>query len=73
MIHTQWIHRNGVVHKRKRDGLKVEEGKRISEIIKAALEGGASDLEDLDRYLLDYTLKEIDEWTGTKKAVYMDP
>jgi hypothetical protein len=30
MIKTQWLHRNAVVHKRRRDGLKLEEGQKIS-------------------------------------------
>jgi len=71
MIRTQWLHRNSVVHKRRKDGLKIEEGKKISTQIYEALETGARDLDTVDHYLLDYSIEQIDEWTGAKKKIWL--
>ena len=39
--------------------------------IQTALNTGTVDLEESDTYLLNYSVKEIDEWTGAKKNIWL--
>jgi hypothetical protein len=71
MIRTQWLHRNAVVHKRRRDGLKIGEGNKISAKIQETLQEGESEIDEADRYLLDYSIEEINAWTGAKKKIWL--
>ena len=71
MIRIQWLHRNAVVHKRRRDGLKIIEGNKVSERIKDTLQEGEHNIDETDHYLLNYGLKEIETWTGAKKKIWL--
>ena len=71
MIRTQWLHRNAVVHKRRRDGLKIIEGNKISEKIQETLQEGGNTVDEADQYLLDHSIEEIDAWTGAKKKIWL--
>lgn len=53
MIHKQWIYRNNVVYKRRKDGLKLEEGIRIKRKIIELCNEGDTVLEPEDHYLMD--------------------
>ena len=67
MIKTQWLHMNAVVHKRRRDGLKLEEGQRISNEIIEIIQEGTEVIDEEDQYLLDHSIEEINAWKGDKK------
>ena len=69
MIRTQWLHRNVVVHERRRDGLKVAEGNKIRAEIQEILQEDANTVDEADQYLLDYSIGEIETWTGAKKKL----
>ena len=71
MIKTQWLHRNAVVHKRRRDGLKLEEGQRISNEIIDIIQEGTEVIDEEDQYLLDHSIEEINAWKGAKKKIWI--
>ena len=71
MIRTQWLHRNAVVHKRRRDGLKIIEGNKISAKIQEILHEGANAIDEVDQYLLNHSIEEIETWTGAKKKIWL--
>ena len=71
MIHKQWIYRNNVVHKRRKDGLKHKEGMKVERKIEALCAEGETTLEPEDHYLMDDTLECIQEWDGIKKKIWI--
>ena len=71
MIHKQWIYRNNVVHKRRKDGLKHKEGMKVKRKIEALCAEGNTMLEPEDTYLMDAPLECIQEWDGIKKKIWI--
>ena len=71
MIHKQWIQRNNVVHKRRKDGLKHKEGIKVKRKIEALCAEGENMLEPEDQYLMDAPLECIQEWDGIKKKIWI--
>ena len=71
MIRTQWLHRNAVVHKRRRDGLKIIEGNKISAKIQEIWQERANIVYEVDQYLLNHSIAEIETWIGAKKKIWL--
>ena len=71
IIHSQWIYRNEVVHKRTADGLKRIEGANIRIAIRSQLKLGPSTLDDEDKFLVNHTFQEINQWHGEEKKIWL--
>ena len=71
LIHTQWIYRNAVVHKRTKDGLKRKEGAYIRSKIHQEFALGASQLDKDDRFLMENTEQEILALSGVHKKIWL--
>ena len=71
IIHSQWIYRNEVVHKRTADGLKRVEGANIRIAIRSHLRQGTTGLDDEDKFLVKHTFQEINRWSGDEKKLWL--
>ena len=71
LIHTQWIYRNDIVHKRARDGLKLAESAETNKEITAQFNLGPDSLLGEDEHLLEHTKNETSEWSGIKKKIWI--
>ena len=71
LVHTQWIYRNAVVHKRTKDGLKRKEGAYIRSKIHQEFALGASQLDKDDRFLMENTEQEILALSGVHKKIWL--
>ena len=67
IIHSQWIYRNEVVHKRTADGLTRVEGANIRIDIRSQLRLGRRGLDDEDKFLVEHTFQEINQCYGEEK------
>ena len=70
-IHSQWIYRNEVVHKRNADGLKHVEGANVRIAIRSQLRLGTNGLDDEDKFLVQHTYHEINKWSGEEKKTWL--
>lgn len=66
-IHSQWINRNKVVHKRNTDGLKYIEGANVRISIRSQLRLVTNGLDDEDKFLVQHTYHKINTWCGEEK------
>ena len=71
LIHSQWIYRNNVVHKRTRDGLKRKEGLYINSKIHHEMALGISQLDVEDRFIMNNTAQDILVMTGVEKKIWL--
>ena len=71
LIHSQWIYRNNVVHKRTRDGLKRKEGLYIKSKIYHEMALGMSHLDAEDRFLMNNTEQDILVMTGVEIKIWL--
>jgi len=71
LLHTQWIYRNAVVHKRTRDGLKKKEGAYITSKIHQQFALGNLMLDKDDSFLLRTTAKDILALSGIEKKTWL--
>ena len=71
ILHSQWLYRNEVVHRRTKDGLKRSEGAAIRIAIRVQLRLGTQDLDVEDHFLLHHTYDEISTWTGEGKKLWL--
>ena len=71
MVHTQWIYRTSIVHKRTRDGLKKVEGANLRIDIRAQLHQGIRNLHPKDVFLANHTFQEINTWAGDDKKMWL--
>ena len=66
-IHSKWLYRNEVVHKRTADGRKHVGGKNIRISIRSQLRKGPGGLDVQDKFLLNHSEREINIWSGGNK------
>ena len=71
IIHSQWLYRNEVVHRKTQDGLKRSEGAAIRIAIRVQLRLGRHDLDAEDHFLLHHTYNEISTWSGEEKKLWL--
>ena len=71
VLHSQWLYRNEVVHRRTQDGLKRSEGAAIRIAIRVQLRLGIQDLDVEDHFLLHHTYDEISTWSGEEKKLWL--
>ena len=71
LVHSQWIYRNSVVHKRTRDGLKKKERAYINSKIHQQFALGDSMLEKNDSFLLGTTTQDILALSGVEKKTWL--
>ena len=71
MIHNQWLYRNILVNKRRKDDLETKEGEVLTEKNVVILQEGEKQLENKEWTLLDHDWEEINEWHGIQKKVWV--
>ena len=69
MIHTQWVYRNNIVHKRNKDGLKKKERAFTLRKIQQDLTRGPRGLKQEDKFLFDSTFEDLLQLNGIKKTM----
>ena len=71
LVHTQWVYRNTIVHKRTKDGLKRKEGAYIRSKIHQEFALGASQLDKDDCFLMEHTEQDILALSGVNKKTWL--
>ena len=71
LVHTQWVYRNAIVHKRTKDGLKRKEGAYIRSKIHQEFALGANQLDKDDRFLMENTEQDILALSGVHKKIWL--
>ena len=71
LVHTQWVYRNAIVHKRTKDGLKRKEGAYICSKIHQEFALGANQLDKDDKFLMESTEQDILALSGVHTKIWL--
>ena len=71
LIHSQWLFRNEIVHRKSQDGLSQAEAAQIRIAIRVQLRLGIQNLDEEDHFLLQHTYDDISTWSGIEKKLWL--
>lgn len=71
VTHSQWIHRNTVLHERDAQGLKIKEGQELSAAIEAQFSAGLDGLHPRDYHFINRGLDQINTLPAAAKKAWL--
>jgi hypothetical protein len=71
MTHSQWTHRNSILHARDAHGLRLREGKELDTAISLQLQSGLDGLHPRDYHLIERGRDKVFRMTGSGKLSWL--
>lgn len=71
IVHSQWVHRNEIVHRRERDGLRTAEHNQLKTRLEQELARGTDGMDSEDHHLMEKDFASLWALPGSDKKIWL--